>query len=107
MDYPVVPTIGRNVWYWPSYADKLVNYAPEQPFHAQIIFVGDTAVNLFVVDHAGHAVVREDVSGIDGDADDKQGCWQWMPYQNKQAAKDAEKEAQIAQRFGPANQDGG
>jgi hypothetical protein len=78
MSNPIKPTIGRNVWYFPTAGAK------EQ--HANIVDVhSDTMVNLFTVNHGGTASGVTSVP-FAGDDDKPTGPhWRWMPYQIGQA----------------------
>lgn len=82
MTNPIKPTIGRNVWYYPTPGAK------EQ--HANIIDVhSDTMVNLFTVNHGGTASSHTSVP-FAGDGDNPTGPhWRWMPYQTGQAKAQA------------------
>jgi len=99
----IKPTIGRRVWYWPSYFDRgLMDHKPasvmtagdeSQPCDAGIAYVwGDRMVNLTVADQNGVMHARCSVTLVqDGDAPAPGGVGyaQWMPYQVGQAKKDA------------------
>ena len=91
---PITPTIGRKVWYWPTEndikLDLMDSFDPNQPFDATVVFVHNLRkVNLFVMDHYGHADDRCGIPLIQpGDKKpDGGGYCEWMPYQIAQAKK--------------------
>jgi hypothetical protein len=92
-----IPTIGRRIWYWPD-ADstQLTIEDFNQAFDAGVIFVQpDGTVNLVVTDHTGDQEVLESVVITD---EATPGCAQWMPYQEKQAAKQEAEELAATQQ---------
>jgi hypothetical protein len=90
----IVPTIGRQVWYYPSDADnKAFRTDPAQPCAATVIKIpiaGDNRkVDLSIITHDGTHAYRQQVLLLqDGDTV-PQGLEHatWMPYQKGQAAK--------------------
>ena len=80
----IVPTIGRVVWLKDSSVSK-------QMMPALICYVwGDAMVNLAAHDGNGDSFSKTSVTLFDGDAENcPEGQCCWMPYQQKQAAKEA------------------
>lgn len=110
----IKPTVGRIVWYRPSYDVRLMTfdnnmtvYDNKMPLAAQIVWVwSDTCVNLDVIDHAGVHHQRTSVTLLQALSRDarvgesvefgepepisdnlSRGYCEWMPYQKGQAAK--------------------
>lgn len=86
----IVPTIGRNVWYFPSEEDlKKAGMVKrgDQAFDAHVVYVwSDTCVNLKVFDHDGTDFERTSVPiNVEGASPHAE----WMPWQLEQAAKHA------------------
>lgn len=96
MNLPIVPTIGRIVWYRP---DPVNDYGmigieeavkPDgQAFSAQICRVwSDNCVNLRITDHNGVGHIRTSVYLRQPIDDRPTGSYcEWMPYQVGQALK--------------------
>lgn len=91
----ISPSIGRQVWYWPSaqerYGRELMAQAEAQPLAATVIAVwGDRNVNLLVIDSLGRTFPKQQVLLLqDDDAPPTDPVWgyaQWMPYQVAAAA---------------------
>lgn len=77
------------VWFRPGYGTR-----DGQPFNAQIVFVhGDRMVNIAFHDHEGRPYSALKVQLVqEGDEVPSHGRYvQWMPYQQAQAKKSAEK----------------
>lgn len=87
----IKPTIGRVVWFWPS-------YAVAQPYAALIAFVhSDAQVNLAVFDGRGVGEGLDYVILYQGIGERPSGRFcEWMPYQQGQAAKAETLEKQLA-----------
>lgn len=98
----IEPTIGRRVLYWPtdydrglmvSQPDSVIQANGLQPCDAGVAFVhGPRMVNLSVTDHNGNVHKRTSVTlKQPGDPIDPErgGYATWMPYQVKQAEKEA------------------
>jgi hypothetical protein len=96
MNKSITPTIGRKVWYFPSEATALVHHMqvndPITPLDASICYVWhDNMINISVADHAGKLHAIHNVTLIPTGQFEPEGrdyCV-WMPYQAKQAAKEA------------------
>lgn len=112
-DTVIVPTVGRIVWFWPSwdYAAQIGMKVIEadQPMAASVAYVWtDRLVNLDVIDHIGK---HHGISSVQlmqpGDADPVPGNnWcEWMPYQKGQAAK-YEAQERMLRDMGPGQQQG-
>ena len=87
----IVPTIGRQVWFWSSAEKRIAAGADKsvQPEAATVVHVLDErCVNLLVLDHKGRsrAVQHALLVQPDDDWDESTGphC-QWMPFQVGQA----------------------
>lgn len=92
----ITPTVGRKVWYRPSAYDKTgpgaMQQASDQPLDSTVVCVhSDTMVNLVVFDATGNMHKRTSVKLLqDGEAPFEGSAYaEWMPYQTKQAAKEA------------------
>lgn len=89
MSTPIVPTVGRKVWFYNSNQQQ-------QPYDATVIatdFEGDkwagtatAIVRLFVIDPNG---LTRTVDVQLGDETTEDQHYRWMPYQVAQAQKDA------------------
>lgn len=94
MPTPILPTIGRVVYYSPerdsSGACNMTQFGTD-PLRADVIYVWeDGKVNLNVVDHAGQTYFEPEVRLVqDGEALPADGSdyAYWMPYQIAAAAK--------------------
>ena len=88
------PRIGRKLWYWPSGEQDLTCNDPRVPFDATVVYPwGDNCVNLRVTDHAGQTVTRTSVFLHQGALEDRptgRPVATWMPYQQKEHAKQAD-----------------
>ncbi len=84
----ITPTVGRRIWYWPEGAECANSEDDKQPFDAGVILTHDDPklVCLDVCDHHGRHHLKRMVT-IEDEA--TPGCAQWMPYQSKKAAEDA------------------
>jgi hypothetical protein len=89
----IVPTIGRQVWYWQNGLKRQRSLADpsQQPEAATVVFVhNDRCVNLQVLDDLGHAHRFTSIQLVQPDdrwtADTGPHC-QCMPFQVGQAAK--------------------
>ncbi len=91
----IEPTIGRVVWYTPRETQTGLQYDGIQPLASTVCFVWpDGEVNLVVHDADGNSFSCASVPMFQGNADEcPRGSCCWMPYQQKQAQKDAEEEA--------------
>jgi len=95
---PIMPTIGRRLWYIPSTYDRggmldkpstIMQATSDQPCDAGVVYVhGERLVNLIVTDHNGNTHKRtsvtlyqpgDEVTHADG------GYAMWMTYQQAQA----------------------
>lgn len=93
----IKPTVGRVLLFFPSFSyltQRGMEHTPGQPMAATVAYVhNERLVNLSVVDHDGNQFgVREVPLIQEGEplpADSKYHA-EWMPYQVKQASKDAE-----------------
>lgn len=85
-------TVGRMVWFY-------LNRDQEQPWHGQIIKgdEGDGTSNVYVIGPRGSVEVHYDVPQRGPDVD--YPCWDWMPYQAEQHAKQEEEVAAKAQNL--------
>lgn len=96
---PIIPTIGRKVWFYPISDPSHPAHQPlfsrfdDQPLDATVIFVHTKVdgepyqrINLFIVDHAGLCVAQQKVAIIqEGDLKPTDEAFAtWMPYQVKQ-----------------------
>lgn len=99
MSKPLVPTIGRRMYFFCSTTlmeeQGLVCLSPDAPFDACVIYVHDEShVNVQVTDHEGNIFAATDCPVVTDDNREytlqaKLHYWvEWMPYQ-VQAAKDA------------------
>lgn len=89
MSNPIVPTVGRVVWFTPSH-DSVRPRIAGLPLAAMIVGVwSDTCVNLAVFDANGDSFGQTSVPLIqDETAIKPDGFYaEWMPYQKGQAAK--------------------
>lgn len=88
----IFPTIGRKLWYHPSFLDRKLG---DQPFDATVVYVhSPRSVNLVVFGHRGESMVKEHVKLLqEGEAKPFGGesYAEWMPYQKGQAAKEPDK----------------
>lgn len=85
----IKPTVGRQVWFYPSKGDVDVErWDAGQPCAATIVFVhSDTVVNLLVLDHVGRAHMKSYVTLLQGDAVGGEVEYAaWMPYQKAVAS---------------------
>lgn len=115
---PIIPTVGRKVWFNPSSLDlrpfpgssdslgqrpAMTRRVADQPFDATILAVfGVNCVNLQVIDHVGVAHFVSSVYLLQpGEERPSGGFAEWMPYQVGQAAKGAP-EPEIAPAPAPA-----
>lgn len=94
MSKPLVPTIGRRMYFFTHKHSQfgLVSLDVTAPFDAGVLFVHpDGTVNLQVTDHVGTTVAFEFVEVLENHEDgwEKPFWVEWMPYQKEQAAKDA------------------
>lgn len=100
----IKPTVGRKVWYRPSEFDKSGPGAmvcpTGAPLDATVIAVwGDRMVNLLVVDSVGKLFPKLSVTlaqegdpvPVGPDGKEVGGYCEWMPYQQGQAKKHADK----------------
>jgi hypothetical protein len=90
---PIIPTIGRRLWYIPSIYDlggmlekptTIIEASSSQPCDAGVVFVhGDRLVNLSVTDHDGNVHKRTSVTLVQpGDTPPVGvGFCKWMDYQ--------------------------
>jgi hypothetical protein len=95
---PIIPTIGRRLWYIPSIYDlggmlekptTIIEASNSQPCDAGVVFVhGDRLVNLSVTDHNGNVHKRTSVTLVQpGETPPEGGGYcKWMDYQAQQAA---------------------
>jgi hypothetical protein len=88
---PIIPTIGRKVWFWTLDATYVRDQL--QAFDATIIYVHNPElVDLSVTTHAGTATIERRVKMEMPEACDHHGTERiatWMPFQAGQARKDA------------------
>lgn len=86
----IKPTIGRVVWYT-QYQNEHLTCDDSQPLAAMVCYVySDSMVNLVVHDANGNSIPKTSVPLFQGDASEcPEGSCCWMPYQQKQAEKDA------------------
>lgn len=90
MATPIIPTVGRKVWFYGS-AGQLV------PYDATVIAVReyddargpDALCNLYVINDGGSVEVHKDVQCHVEGAPEFFPCYRWMPYQQAQAEKTA------------------
>lgn len=103
----ITPTVGRKIWYRPAAYDLIglgaMTVAQDQPLDATVLAVwGDRCINAEVKDVTGKHFVKMSATLVqEGDALPMQGpkdaegnatpggYFQWMPYQQAQAAKEA------------------
>lgn len=79
----ITPTIGRKVWFRPSYMRSGMSVMNNnQPLDATIVYVwNDRMVNLLVTDHVGITFPLTSVVLLQpGDTPYGEYC-EWMPYQ--------------------------
>lgn len=84
MSQVIVPTIGRQVWFWPSTA---LLERPTQPLAATVCFVhNERWVNLQVIDPNGNARPVCSVQLRQPEDEVPAGAYcEWMPFQVGQA----------------------
>jgi hypothetical protein len=89
MSQVIVPTIGRQVWFWPSTAFM---ERPTQPMAATVCFVhNERMVNLQVIDPNGNARPALSVYLRQPDEEAPSGGYcEWMPFQVGQAKAQAQ-----------------
>jgi hypothetical protein len=82
----IVPTIGRQVWYWPAKPPAPLKPVT-QPLAATVCFVhSDRMVNLQVIDPNGNASPASSVTLRQPEDEAPQGAYcEWMPFQVGQA----------------------
>jgi hypothetical protein len=88
MAHPIVPSVGRKVWFY-------YDATQDRPFDATIIAVDgdkpDSRVTVYVIDDGGSVSVHKGLTA--GDDKTRGVHYRWMPYQQDQAAKAAAAEA--------------
>lgn len=86
---PIVPTIGRKMYFRGKLLAGEVCNDPSQPFDATVTFVWNPSlVNLRVTDHAGNSFAASLVAVRQENEDAPQGQYvEWMTYQLGQAKK--------------------
>ncbi len=88
----IKPTIGRDVWYVPAENEGHLTSDGAQPLTSKVCYVwSDDMVNLLVVNMDGCSYPKTSVPLFQGSAEDcPLGSCCWMPFQQKQAKKQAE-----------------
>ena len=83
----IKPTVGRVVWFWPSWDEQVHPQVDGQPHAATIAHVhSDTMVNLSVVDASGRQYGATSVQLFDAGTEQTSGYYAtWMPFQQGQA----------------------
>jgi hypothetical protein len=87
----ISPAIGRKVWFFPIDESGMVQFQPDVPLDATVIYPwGDRSANLRITDHAGVTHIRTWVCLVQDDEPAPASSHAvWMPYQRGQAAKAA------------------
>lgn len=81
MTFNIIPTVGRAIWYWPSFADVVLERCTQlEPCRARIIALhSDGTVSLEITENGGDIFYKSEVEISDAPKYED-GTASWCPF---------------------------